>query len=155
MIGFCQYPILRRHRIPIDPVDHLPDSHPNRKVSKDIRQASLICKRRLLQNRQIFHHPVFHNILHNLIHKINLSSIQIRAVQILRKRVLRRPHIQSHDPADKLSQWLLANLLFIIRLCPNLLPQNSLQQLHILSGQRLIPSQFCDNPMILSWCCLI
>ena len=53
---------LRRQRIRIDLIDHLPDSCPQRQIREDLDDTSLIRKRCLLQHGKVLHHTVMDNI---------------------------------------------------------------------------------------------
>lgn len=64
--------------ISVDTVDHSLDSHPNRKIIKDLDDTALIRKGCFLKDRHIGQHTILDDVLDNLVDKINLSAVQLR-----------------------------------------------------------------------------
>ena len=76
------------------------------------------------------------NVLHNLVYEVNLPAVQAGIVQILRKRLLCRVHVNPDDFSHELAQRLLAVLSHIILFRTDLAPECFLQRLHIFHSQR-------------------
>ena len=72
LLGFPAH--LSCRRVGVDLLDDLADAHPDGEIGKNLHDAALICKRRLLQDRQILHHAVVDDVLHDLVDEIDLES---------------------------------------------------------------------------------
>jgi len=75
------------------------------------------------------------NVLHNLVYEVNLPAVQAGIVQVLRKRLLCRVHVNPDDFSHELAQRLLPILGLIVLLGADFTPKNFLQCLYIFRGQ--------------------
>lgn len=133
----------------IDLFNGLANTEPYTQICKDLYDTSLICERRLLQNREVFHHAIVHDVLNDLVHKVNLSAIEIGTIQIVRKCSFRRSHIKANDFPHELSQRFCAILGFIVLLCADLAPKNLFKLPDILAGERDVAFQLGNGCIIL------
>lgn len=79
--------LLRCDCVGVDLFDGFANTKPDAQVCKDLYDASLVCERRLLQNREVFHHAIVYDVLDDLVHKVNLSAVEVSTIQILREFV--------------------------------------------------------------------
>lgn len=129
----------------VDLFNGLANTKPYTQICKDLYDASLICKRRLLQNGEVFHHAIMYDVLDDLVHKVNLSAVEVGTIQIVRKRSLRRSHIKANDFPHEFAQRLCAIFGFIILFCADLAPKNLFKLPDILAGERDVAFQFGDS----------
>lgn len=118
--------------IGVDPVDHRFDSQPQGQVGEHLHHAALVGEGWFLKNGQVFHHTVAHNVLHDLVDKVNLPAVQICVIEVIRKGLFRRSHVQAHDLPDELPQGLGADLRFIVLSGAHLAPEDTLQRSNVL-----------------------
>ena len=122
---------------------------PDGQIGKDLHDAALIGKRRLLQNRKIFHDAIFDNVFDNLIDEIDLPAVQVDAGQILGKGVFSSIHVHPDDFTDEFSQRLLTTLGLIILLCADIAPEDFFQFSNVLLCQGNVGVQLCNCRIIL------
>lgn len=72
--------LLRCDCIGVDLFNGLANTKPYTQICKDLYDASLICKKRLLQNGEVFHHAIVHDVLDDLIHEVNLSAVKFGSI---------------------------------------------------------------------------
>lgn len=89
------------HRIRVDPVDHCPDAQPEGEVCEHLHHTALAGKRRTLKDRRVFHQSIVEDVLHDMVDKIDLTAVQAGVVEVVRKSLFCRIHIQVLDVLDK------------------------------------------------------
>lgn len=141
--------LLRCDCVGVDLFNGLANTKPYTQICKDLYDASLICKRRLLQNGEVFHHAIMYDVLDNLVNKVNLSAVEVSTIQILRKCSFRRSHIKTNDFPHEFSQRLCAIFGFIVLFCANLTPKNFFEFFDIFGSERDVAFQFGNGCIIL------
>ena len=141
--------LLRCDCVGVDLFNGLANTKPYTQICKDLYDASLICKRRLLQNGEVFHHAIMYDVLDNLVDKVNLSAVEVSTIQILRKCSFRRSHIKTNDFPHEFSQRLCAIFGFIVLFCANLTPKNFFEFFDIFGSERDVAFQFGNSCIIL------
>lgn len=80
--------LLRCDCVGVDLFNGLANAKPDAQICKDLYDASLVCKRWFLQNREVLHRAIVYDVLDNLVDKVNLSAVEVSTIQILRKYAL-------------------------------------------------------------------
>lgn len=141
--------LLRCDCVGVDLFNGLANTKPYTQICKDLYDASLVCKRWFLQNREVLHRTIMYDVLDNLVDKVNLSAVEVSTIQILRKCSFRRSHIKTNDFPHEFSQRLCAIFGFIVLFCANLTPKNFFEFLDILGSERDVAFQLGDGCIIL------
>lgn len=76
--------LLRCDCVGVDLFNGLANAKPDAQICKDLYDASLVCKRWFLQNREVLHRAIVYDVLDNLVDKVNLSAVEVSTIQILR-----------------------------------------------------------------------
>lgn len=131
--------------IGVDLFNGLANAKPDAQICKDLYDASLVCKRWFLQNREVLHRAIVYDVLDNLVDKVNLSAVEVSTIQILRKCSFRRSHIKANNFPHELAQRLCAIFGFIILFCADLTPKNFFEFFDIFGSERDVAFQFGDS----------
>ena len=71
--------LLRCDCVGVDLFNGLANTKPYTQICKDLYDASLICKRRLLQNGEVFHHAIMYDVLDNLVDKTEEGGDDVKS----------------------------------------------------------------------------
>ena len=80
---------------------------------------------------------------------MNLPAVQICVIEVIRKGLFRRSHVQAHDLPDELPQGLGADLRFIVLSGAHLAPEDTLQRSNVLLGQWDVSFQLGNHHLVL------